>query len=204
MENKSIIDSIEKVIRSHDADWVFSAKDFSRPEYDPTTVRQCLNRLESQGKIKRIITGIYYSPRFNELLNEVISPSISKTAEAIARKNNWSIVPDGETALNILGLSTQVPSQWRYASSGPNTEYDIYGVALSFYHVRSREVASVSRKTAIIVQAIKAIGEEKIDDRTINHFSQSINTADRNTLLQDSASEPEWIAKILKRIALDE
>lgn len=38
--------------------------------------------------------------------------------KAIARKYNWTIAPSGNTALNLLGLSTQVPSKWKYVSYG--------------------------------------------------------------------------------------
>ena len=48
-------------------------------------------------------------------------------AKAIARNYNWTIAPTGDAALNLLGISTQVPSKWEYVSSGPYKEYNIEG-----------------------------------------------------------------------------
>ena len=67
--------------------------------------------------------GLYYAPRFSELLQEYEEPSPNEIAHAIARKNRWSIVPEGNTALNQLGLSTQVSAKWSYISSGPYAEF---------------------------------------------------------------------------------
>ena len=83
---------------------IFIANDFLEiAEYE--TVRRALNRLADDGKISKILRGIYYSPRFSEFLQEYESPSPHQTAMAIARKFNWNIAPSGLIALNMLGLS---------------------------------------------------------------------------------------------------
>ena len=48
-------------------------------------------------------------PRQSELLGQ-LSQDIDQAAQARARKFNWRIQPAGDTALNLLGLSTQVPA----------------------------------------------------------------------------------------------
>lgn len=63
--------------------------------------------------------GVYYYPRYSELIQEYETPSPNKVTEAIARKFNWTIAPCGDTALNMLGLATQVPAKWSYISDGP-------------------------------------------------------------------------------------
>ena len=96
---------------------VFISSDFlDIADYE--TVRKSLNRLVNEGVIHRIVNGVYYRPRYIELIGEYEAPSINEVATAIARKYNWTIAPSGNTALNLLGLSTQVPSQWTYISDG--------------------------------------------------------------------------------------
>lgn len=92
---------------------VFIATDFlDIADYE--TARKALNRLDSYGKIKKICRGVYYNPKFSELLGEYEAPSPHNVALALARKFNWTIAPSGNTALNQLGLSTQVTAHWTY------------------------------------------------------------------------------------------
>jgi hypothetical protein len=59
------------------------------------------------------------------LLQQELSPDFDQVAQAFARKFNWRIQPSGDTALNLLGLSTQVP--WRVVPSADiplGTRYD--------------------------------------------------------------------------------
>ena len=94
-------------------DKVFISSDFlDIADYE--TVRKTLNRLTNSEKIKKILKGIYYNPKYNELIEEYEAPSVHEVAKVIARKYNWTIAPSGNIALNLLGLSTQVLSKWTY------------------------------------------------------------------------------------------
>ena len=104
---------IEKRIEDADFGYAFSAVDFADiAGTDPTN--KALSRLGEAGKIRRVIKGIYDKPLYSKLLGEYSSPNIEKVAQALARKYNWTIAPSGETALNFLHLSTQVPNTWSY------------------------------------------------------------------------------------------
>lgn len=118
MHQDSITHQVMERIESGSRDNVYIAFDFfDLGEYN--AVRQALLRLEKAGKIQKIMRGVYYYPRYSELIQEYETPSPNKVAEAIARKFNWTIAPCGDTALNMLGLSTQVPAKWSYISDGP-------------------------------------------------------------------------------------
>ncbi len=54
--------------------------------------------------------GVDDYPRFSKFLDQSLSPDIDQVARALARKFRWRIQPSGATALNFLGLSTQVPA----------------------------------------------------------------------------------------------
>ena len=73
-----------------------------------SNVKVILARLAEEGKLSRAIDGIYYRPKTVMGIN--IPPSMHEIARKIATLHRWNVVPCGETALNALGLSTQVPS----------------------------------------------------------------------------------------------
>lgn len=106
---------IKEKIDNFNNDKVFISIDFlDIADYE--IVRKTLNRLTNSEKIKKILKGIYYNPKYNELIEEYEAPSVHEVTKAITRKYNWTIAPSGNTALNLLGLSTQVPSKWTYIS----------------------------------------------------------------------------------------
>ena len=92
---------------------VFTPKDFLDLA-GPETVRQALGRLTRGGKIRRLLRGVYDYPAFSKMLQALASPDPHAIGRAIARTHGWTILPAGETALNLLGLSTQVPARWEY------------------------------------------------------------------------------------------
>lgn len=48
------------------------------------------------------------------MLKEYVAADPEVVAKALARNYHWSIAPCGNTALNLLGLSTQVTAVWSY------------------------------------------------------------------------------------------
>ena len=113
--------------------------------------------LPKRGDVRRIIRGIYDYPRFSKLLQQQLSPDIDQVARALARKFRWRIQPSGATALNILGLSTQVPARAVYLSDGPDRSYKVGNTSLVFEHTALKEVGFKLRESGLIVQALSLL-----------------------------------------------
>jgi hypothetical protein len=128
---------IKRSIRVMGNGAVFIANDFLEiADYD--AIRQALSRLAGCGKIQRVLRGVYYNPVFSERLQEYEAPPPHQVALAIARKFNWNIAPSGITALNMLGLSTQVSAKWSYISDGPYNKYEFSGITVEFKRRNNR------------------------------------------------------------------
>lgn len=195
-------ESIQNQIESLPRGRVFIISDFSNAiSYD--NARQIFSRLESSGKIRRILPGIYDKPVFSEILQEEAAPNINAVAEAIARKNNWTIVPNGNTALNLLGLSTQVPANWEYLSSGETKEYQVGNRSINFVHRADRELNGMSKKTALVIQAIKALGAENITRDAITKLAAKVSDEEKQILLTEAKPTTNWIYEIIKKICED-
>jgi len=108
---------IYEKIKLNGKNWVFSAKDFAL-DFDRWEIDHSFHFLEKEGKIKRLLQGLYYYPDYSEILQEIVAPDVQKAAYALARKYNWTIFPEGNTALNFLGFSTQVPARYIFISNG--------------------------------------------------------------------------------------
>ena len=195
----SYTEKISDKIKDFDSHKVFFANDFlDIASYE--TARKALNRMVNERKIKRVIDGFYYNPRYSELIGEYEEVSIHELALAIARKYNWNIAPYNSTALNLLGLSTQVPTHYKYISSGRYKEYKIGDTILEFKKVNPGEIANMSLKTATVIQAIKSLGKENITSEVIQKIRENLSEKERIDLMNESKSVPAWIYEVIREI----
>src|SRR5574344_173784 len=88
-------------------------------------ISKSLEILDDNSLILRARRGIYYLPKQNDLFGIIEPPNIDEIAKAIARQYNYNIIPSSNYALNIIGISTQVPSSYTYITNGPYNEYQI-------------------------------------------------------------------------------
>lgn len=195
----SYLDQIKNRINDFDSRKVFINNDFLDIAGNET-VRRTLNQLVSENKIKRVINGFYYNPIYSELIGEYEAVSIHELALAIARKYNWNIAPYNSTALNLLGLSTQVPTHYKYISSGRYKEYKIGDTILEFKKVNPGEIANMSLKAATVIQAIRSLGKENITSEVIQKIRENLSEKERIDLMNESKSVPAWIYEVIREI----
>ena len=112
---KGYMQEIRERILSAEEGSVFSTSDFADIA-DTNTVRSALYRLIQDGILRRILNGVYEKPKYSKLLDEYVAADPEAVANALARSYHWTIAPCGNTALNLLGLSTQVTAVWSYIS----------------------------------------------------------------------------------------
>lgn len=178
---------------------VFTTVDFA-DVIENSRVGVILSRLEEDGVIRRVMRGIYDKPVYNDFLKEYLAPSPSLVAEALARNFGWTIVPCGDTALSILGLSTQVPAAWSYVSDGTYKEYTYDNTTIKFKRTTNKEISKLSYKTALIVQALKALGKDNIDDTIINKLKNDLTHEEKTTALLEAKAATSWIYEYIKQI----
>jgi len=167
---------------------------------DTNVVGKALSRLQERKTIRRIMRGIYEYPEYNPFPGGHAVPSSDKVAHAIARNYVWTIVPCGDTALNILGLSTQFPAAWTYVSDGPYKEYVFGKVELRFKHTTNKDLSKVSYKTALLIQAIKAIGKENIAEKTIKKISKILSSDEKTDILSEAKYTTAWVYCVIKKL----
>lgn len=179
---------------------VFTAADFADIA-DAKTIFMSFTRLASEGKVAKVMRGVYMKPRYSSLLHENIPPRVDDVAHAIARNYGWNIVPSGATALNLLGLSTQVPAFWEYVSDGPYKTYAYDDISIRFRHTnKNTELTQVSPKTAMLIQAIKALGKERMDGKATATLASNLTPEEKQAALKEAQYCTAWVYGIIKEI----
>ena len=178
---------------------VFTTSDFADIA-DSDTVRQSLNRLVNSGILRRVFRGVFEKPKYSNLLKEYVATDPNAVANALARSYHWTIAPYGNTALNFLGLSTQVTATWSYISDGPYRIYEWDSTRIEFKHRANREITGLSYITVFIVQALKTLGKDNVTPEIIRILSDRLDSKDKVLILKEAAEATDWVYDIIKNI----
>ena len=194
----SIEDKIRNQIRSDEAGTLYFISDFAEHGND-VFISRVLSECVNDGLLLRIANGIYCKPietRFGPLF-----PSVEELVEAIARRDNAQILPTGETAQNQLGLSTQVPMNSVYLTTGSARKLVLRGRTVTLKRSVPRNFACKNDFMAALIQALKSIGK---DNLTEEHMSTIIGLLkehlDEATYIDDLKTAPIWVRKMLSEI----
>ena len=167
---------------------------------DAETVRRNLNRQVQDGTIRRLINGLYEKPKYSALLQEYVAADPDAVARTLALCYHWTIAPCGNTALNLLGLSTQVTAVWSYISDGPYKSYELNSTKIEFKHRTNKEITGLSYMTALVIQALKTLGKDNVTEDTIAVLSQKLSAEEKRLLLEEAAESTDWIYEKIKLI----
>ncbi len=194
-----IYDQIKNRISALAEGDIFFTSDFSDIA-SLTTIRKCLGRQVDEGTIRRIMDGMYEKPKYSKLLNSYIPADPEKIAYALARKYHWTISPCGDVALNKLGLSTQVPVVWNYISDGPYRDFSWDNIKISFKHKANREISHMSEISIIVVEAVKTLGKERVDDGIISMLRNRLNDKDKEIVISETTEVAAWVFEIIRKV----
>lgn len=196
---ESIKNKVFARIQAEPKGWVFSVIDFL-PDFKRWEIDRSLTDLEKDGLIRRIIPGLYHYPDYSEILKEFVAPSMRVVAKALARKYDWKIFPEGNTALYYLDLSTQVPGKYIYISSGSSRKYKIGNMDLEFRHRVPKESAITNENANLAVQAIKAMGKVHAGEPDfIKALSMRFSYGEWSEIEKAAKKVAYWILDIIMR-----
>ena len=191
---------IQERIKAAEEGTVLVSSDFADIA-DTETIRRNLNRLTQAGTLRRILKGVYEKPEYSEMLKEYVAADPNAVAKALARSYHWTIAPCGNTALNLLGLSTQVTAVWSYISDGPYKTYEWNSTKLEFKHRTNKEITGLSYMTALVIQALKTLGKTNVTSKTIKMLRSRLSEEDKAAMLKEAAESTDWVYDTIRQIA---
>lgn len=161
------------------------------------TVRRILNRLVERGEINRVTAGIFVRPEIDKIIGK-ITPKVEDIADAIARRDKAKIVPTGAYALNMLGLSTQVPMKIVYLTDGSARNVKVGNYTISFIRTSPKNVAAIGKISRLAIQALKSIGKENVSQAEIEQIQNALMKEKVSYLEHDLRVAPAWIKEIIR------
>lgn len=198
MRVKQVMNKKKKLrqrIEAMPEDSILFRSDF--PEYHAEFVGSTLATLTAEGILAKIAQGIYVKPRQSRFGN--VFPSIDKVVQAIACRDHAKVLPSGMTALNVLGLSTQVPTTYTYLTTGSERTIKLGNRQLMLKRGVPKNFFYNTRLIALLVQALRALSQDNVGEEELQMIRTLIvKETDPIALAQDVAKMPAWMKRIVK------
>ena len=187
--------TLRKRIEALPEDSILFRSDF--PEYHSEFVGETLAELTQEGLLVKLAQGIYAKPRWSRF--GVVLPSVDKIVQAIAARDNAEVLPSGMTALNVLGLSTQVPMKYSYLTTGSERTIKLKNQEIRLKRGVPKNFCYKTKLIALLVQALKALKQQNVGQEEIQVIRSLISKEpDRIALAKDVDMMPNWMKRIVK------
>ncbi len=161
-----------------------------------STIKKTLSRLAMDEYIIRLGMGVYLYPKHDPEIG-ILYPSIEEIAAAIAKRDGAKIIPTGTSALQKLGLSTQVPMKAVYLTDGAPRTVNIGKRTIKFKRTTPKKLAIKSTLVQLVVQALAEIGEKNLTPEHISKLHKALKHEAAERIKKDAMLAPSWIARFL-------
>jgi len=183
-------------IRSHGRGWVFTPAHLTDLG-TRNAIASALKRFKADGIIRQLARGLYDYPVQDSMLGTV-APSADAIARALAVRDAIRLQPSGAYAANVLGLSEQVPARIAFLTDGPARKVKIGKREILLQHTTPRNMATAGRKSGTLIQALRYLGQDQVDEKVLATIRRQITDEDGPSLRDDLRHAPAWIADLLR------
>ena len=175
---------------------------FAQEYYDrwpESTVRFSLGVLAEKGQIVRLARGVFCYPNLSEHGMKMLLPDPDDIAKAIAEKTRVRIVPVGDQAACLVGLTGLSFNRYTYLTDGAPRKINLAnGRRIEFRHTSEMRIfAFTSRKMMLISNAIRAIGRENIKEGEREVLKWQLDSISAADFEKDIMLCPEWVRDML-------
>ena len=199
MATQTLVHQILSRVYGHKRGWVFSPLCFRDLGTD-VGVRKSLQCLCDRGTIRRLARGLYDYPEHHPQIGD-LTPSAEQIAQALAGKEGLRIQPTGAYAVNALGLSTQVPARAVFLTDGAERKITVGNRTIQLKRTTPKNMATAGRTSGLVIQALRYLGRDQVDDSVIERLAQRLSKDDRQELMKDIQYAPAWIGDVFRRLA---
>lgn len=188
----------KRIENMHEGQILFIS-DFSDLNGNEKVVSRALSAEEKKGNIVRLAKGMYLRPKSTRF--GIVYPSVDEMVKAIAYRDKSKVQPSGMTALNMLGLSTQVPTKYTYLTSGSSRKLKLGDRLIELKRSVPKNFVFKTTLGALLMQALKSLGEKNISKLEIVQIHKLIDNEKRiDQFKLDVLLMPIWMRKLITNI----
>ena len=183
--------------------WVFTPQDLSDLG-GAESILMALSRLAKENIIRRLAHGIYDYPIIHPKLGAIYPPA-EDIAGALVRQHKTKLLPTGAYAVNLIGLSQQVPAKIVFLNNSIRRTIKIANMTIELKQTTPKNMATAGRITGIIIQALKHIGKDQFDKNMLTTLRKTLIPEHFRQIKKDIRyASPAWIADVLRDLSIEE
>ena len=160
-------------------------------------IDQVLSRLVKAGVLKREARGIYQKPKSSQFTGNPLPVYFYDVLRVIAHNNNEIIAPHGAVAVNQFQLSTQVPLQPVYYTTGRSRKLQIGQQLVTLKHVNPTRLPLGNTKAGLGLTAMLYIGRKELDIDMVQQIRKQLEPEEWKQLQAVILTQPEWLIRLL-------
>lgn len=157
-------------------------------------IDQALSRLVKRGHLSRVTRGIYARPKASKWIGPV-PPEPARVARALAEACGAKVEIHGAEAARRFGLTTQVPTQPVFLTSGPSRQFKLGNLNCALKHVSARKLALAGRPAGLALTALWYLGKDQVTVATILKICMQLEPAEFEALRE--APMPGWLRSVI-------
>lgn len=163
-----------------------------------TAVDKTLSRLVKEGEIERISRGVFVRPKHSPHMKRSIMPSVNQVIKSKAKVNNEKIQIHGAEAARRFNISTQMPTQPIYYTTGTSREIQIGRTKVKLEHVTSqRKFQKAGSKVGDAISALWYLGKEQVNADVVKRIKSKLTEEEFTQLC--NAQIPGWMREALNQ-----
>jgi len=155
-------------------------------------VRTALSRLVKSGQLVNLARGVYARPKPNRYFGTSF-PGPEEVARVIAQATGERLAPHGAEIARRLGLSTQVPMQAAFYTSGRTRRLKVGNGSVYFEHAPARLIMQSDSPAGRALLALHHLGREQATPEVLSDLTHRVPVQE----LLHAKHAPTWLRERL-------
>jgi len=159
-------------------------------------IDQALMRQVRAGDVERVGHGLYIRPGAGRF-GIKSAPAPERVARAVAEAEGATIEVHGAEAARRLGLSTQMPAQPVFLTTGSSRQIRMGKLVIRLQRVAPRKLALAGRPAGQALSALWYLGRDEVTPDTFRQIAGKLPPDEFEALCAAKASMPAWMVRAL-------
>lgn len=128
-----------------------------------------------------------------------VMPEPLKVAETVAKTTGAVVQIHGAEAARRLELTTQVPTQSVFVTSGPSKRIRVGKMEIRLQHVCQRKLALAGRPAGLALAAMWYLGKKEVTPALVEKIRRKLGSSEFEVLKSATSSMPAWMSDAIFR-----
>lgn len=164
--------------------------------YGPSVANKAVRALVASGEVVRMQRGVYVRPRAHPVLGP-ITPAPEAAVRVAARARGQRLEIGGPEAARRFGLTTQVPMQTTFLTSGRSRTIAVGRRTVRLEHVPNAYLAHAGTPAGAALSALRHVGRDGLTPEVVERVLGRLDARNRRRLMRSARRLPPALSRTL-------